>query len=221
LFIDSAQKLGIATLTLPRLTFGTHFADFNNDGKQDLILVNGHIEPSIQKVQSAVTYQQPLDIFIAQQDGKLKSLAELTGKPITDPMVGRCVAVGDIDGDKDIDAIVSVNGGSPVILRNTTGGQRSILIDLKDNTTSNLEALGAKVTLSNGTWSSSETVRARGSYLGHSPYTLHFGIPQQVGTNVHVTIRWPDGTVADQGTISIANHYQIVRNGQVQTLTSR
>jgi hypothetical protein len=220
-FVDAAQKRGVATATLPRLTFGARFADLNQDGRDDLILANGHIEPDIQKVQSAVSYRQPIDVFVAQEDGRFKSLADLTGTPLGEPVVGRCLAVGDIDGDGDLDVLVSVNGGAPLILRNTTGGERAVLIDLRDPGTGNLEALGAKVVLSGKGWTRREMVRARGSYLGHSPYTLHFGVPRNAGDEVEVKVRWPDGTVEERGTVRVGGHYRIVRRGELTTITQR
>jgi hypothetical protein len=220
-FLDAAQKRGIAAETLPRLTFGTRFADLNQDGRDDLILANGHIEPDIQKVQSAVTYRQPIDVFVAQENGRFKSLAELTGMPVGEPVVGRCLAVGDIDGDGDLDGLVTVNGGAPVILRNSTGGERAVSIELRNPKTSNLEALGAEVSLSGEGWARRETVRARGSYLGHSPYALHFGIPPSAGDKVGVKIRWPDGTVEDRGTVAVGKRFRIARGGDTTIINQR
>lgn len=214
-FLDAAQKRGIAIETMPRLTFGARFADLDNDGRDDLLLANGHIEPDIQKVQSAVSYRQPIDVFMAQDGGKYASLAKLTGTPLGEPVVGRCVAVGDIDNDGDLDGLVSVNGGAPLILRNATGGERSVLIDLRNPETGNIEALGAEVTLSGKDWTRREMVRARGSYLGHSPYTLHFGIPLQAGDSLGVQIRWPDGSVEERGTVQSGNHYRIPKHGDL------
>lgn len=214
-FLDAAQKRGVAIDTMPRLTFGARFADLDNDGRDDLMLANGHIEPDIQKVQSAVSYRQPIDVFMAQDGGKFASLAKLTGTPLGEPVVGRCMAAGDIDNDGDLDGLVSVNGGEPLILRNMTGGERSILIDLRNPETGNIEALGAKVTLSGKDWTRREMVRARGSYLGHSPYTLHFGIPRQAGDSIGVKIRWPDGSVEDRGAVQTGNHYRIPRHGDL------
>ena len=217
-FVDAAQKRGVATETLPRLTFGTRFADFNQDGRDDLILANGHIEPDIQKVQSAVPYRQPVDVFIAQDGGRFKSETVLTGAPVTEPVVGRCVAVGDIDNDGDLDAIVSVNGGAPLILRNSTGGARAVSIELRNPKTGNSEALGAEVTLAGAAWTRHETVRARGSYLGHSPYTLHFGVPASAGDTVEVSVRWPDGAIEARGAVAVGARYRIVRGGELATL---
>ncbi|MDD5034912.1 MAG: CRTAC1 family protein [Methylococcaceae bacterium] len=220
-FVDAAQKRGIATETLPRLTFGARLADLNHDGRDDLILANGHIEPDIQKVQSAVSYRQPVDVFVAQEGGRFQSLAKLTGAPVSEPVVGRCLAVGDIDGDGDLDGLVSVNGGAPLILRNTTGGARSVSIDLRHPQTGNLEALGAEVTLGGAGWTRRETVRARGSYLGHSPYTLHFGVPPRAGDKIDVKVYWPDGSVEERGTVPVGGRYRIVRGGELTTINQK
>jgi len=217
-FLDGAQKRGIAAKTLPRLTFGTRFADLNHDGRDDLILANGHIEPEIQAVQNAVSYRQPVDVFVAQAGGRFVSLDEQTGKPVSEPVVGRCLAIGDIDNDGDLDGLVSVNGGSPLILRNGTGGARAVLLDLRDPKSGNTEALGAEVTLSGSGWTRQETVRARGSYLGHSPYTLHFGIPAAAGDQVEVKVRWPDGADENKGTLKVGGHYRISRGGEPSPL---
>lgn len=217
-FVDAAQKRRVAAPTLPRLTFGARFADLNNDGRDDLILANGHIEPEIQRIQTAVTYRQPVDIFVAQEGGKFASLAELTGTPLGEPVVGRCLTVGDIDDDGDLDALVSVNGGPPLILRNATGGERSILIDLRDPGTANLAALGAQVTLSGEGWTRGEGVRARGSYLGHSPYTLHFGVPRTAGDQVKLKVRWPDGIEEERGLVPVGGHYRVERGGELTAM---
>lgn len=218
-FIDAAQKRGVAIKTMSRLTFGTRFADLNHDGLDDLILVNGHIEPDIQKVQNAVAYKEPIDVFIAQTNGRLVSLEDLTGKPVSQPIVGRCLAMGDIDNDGDLDGLVAVNGGNPLILRNTTGRAQSLLMDIYDaKSPGNRQALGATVTLNGKNWSRREMVRARGSYLGHSPYTLHFGIPPTAGTDITVTVQWTDGTIETMGTAQVGNHYRIMRAGQLTTI---
>lgn len=217
-FLDAAQKRGVATTTLPRLTFGIRFADLDHDGRDDLILANGHIEPEIQKVQNAVTYRQPIDVFLAQDGGRFASLSDLTGTQVSEPVVGRCVAVGDMDGDGDLDGLVSVNGGAPIVLRNATGGERAILIDLRDPRSGNTQALGAQVSLSGEGWSRRETVRARGSYLGHSPYVLHFGVPRAAGDLVKVQVRWPDGTVEERTAVPVGGRYRIERGGELSTL---
>lgn len=217
-FVDAAQKRGVAAKTLSRLTFGTRFADLNQDGRDDLILANGHIEPDIQKVQNAVPYRQPIDVFVAQEGGRYAGLADLTGQPLGEPVVGRCLAVGDIDNDGDLDGLVSVNGGAPVILRNGTGGARAVLLDLRDPKSGNTEALGAKVTVSGAGWSREEMVRARGSYLGHSPYTLHFGIPSQAGDKVSVNVLWPDGTAEEREAVQVGGHYRMTKGGELAAL---
>ena len=142
-------------------------------------------------------------------------MAEQTGAPVSEPVLGRCLAVADIDADGDLDGLVTVNGGAPLILRNQTGGERSVQLDLSDPKTANLEALGAEVELSGAGWSRREMIRARGSYSGHSPYTLHFGVPRAAGDNLRVKVRWPDGTIEERDGVSVGGRYHMIHNGEL------
>jgi len=206
-FIDSAQARGLALHTQAVLTFGLRFADFDADGRQDLLLANGHIEPEIGEVQSAVSYRQPLEFYRQDADGRY-----LNPQIIGDPIVGRCIAVGDIDGDIDQDAVVTENGGPPVLLINQTGSERQVLIDLSDPDSPNRDAVGATATLSAGSWSQSDLVRARGSYLGHSPYSIHAAIPEEVADSpVTLAVRWPDGKEETFENLALGQHHIITR----------
>ncbi len=63
LFVDRAPVAGLAGPTLPALTFGLAFLDYDLDGRDDLVLANGHIEPTIREVQQEVTWAQPPLLF--------------------------------------------------------------------------------------------------------------------------------------------------------------
>src|SRR5208283_2928833 len=62
-FTDGSPRRGLASATLADLTFGTRFADLNNAGRPDLILINGHIEPDIAKVQATTAYAETPRLF--------------------------------------------------------------------------------------------------------------------------------------------------------------
>lgn len=203
-FAEGAQKRGLGVATRPVLTFGLRFGDFNADGKADLVLGNGHIEPEIGEVQSAVSYAQPLQLYLGGEDGRYAD-------PVTlgDPMVARCVAVGDLDGDIDQDVIVTVNGGTPVVLENMTGAARQILVDLEHPNSPNRDGIGATVAFSAGEWSKTDMVRPRGSYLGHSPYTLHAAAPKEEAGPATVRITWPDGLTQTVSELAFGQRHRI------------
>ena len=208
-FVDAAQSRGLALHTQSVLTFGLRFADFDADGRQDLLLANGHIEPEITEVQSAVSYRQPIELYRLSEEGRYHDPLV-----IGDPIVGRCIAVGDIDGDIDQDAVITENGGAPVLLINETGSARQILVDLDDPDTPNREAIGASITLVAGDWSQTERIRARGSYLGHSPYSVHFAVPEAVAQGaVRLTVLWPDGSSQEIADVALGQRHFITHSG--------
>src|SRR5260370_37048497 len=45
------------------LKFGTFFFDYDNDGRLDLLICNGHLEPEVSSVQAGQTYEQPAQLF--------------------------------------------------------------------------------------------------------------------------------------------------------------
>ncbi len=188
------------------LTFGLRFADFDADGFQDLLLANGHIEPEINEVQNAVTYRQLLELYLGGEEGRYRDPQQ-----IGEPIVGRCVAVGDIDGDVDLDAIVTSNGEAPIVLVNQTGSERQLSVDLEDAASMNRQALGATLTLRAGEWARTEMVWTRGSYLGHSPYTVHFAVPEGVDAPFSLEVVWPDGTVQEPVDLEPGRRHMIVR----------
>ena len=190
-FLDVAGKSRLVQPTLPTLTFGLRFFDYDLDGYQDLILANGHIEPEINSVQRDIEYMQKPQLFWNDGTGQLIDVSEQSGGPFSQPFVGRGLAVGDIDADGDIDVLFTTNGGSARLLRNDgpTGG--SVVLHLR-GAGNNLDALGTVVTAIVGSEQRKRMVRTGSSYLSHSAPILTFGLGRQeeIGS---LEILWPDG----------------------------
>ena len=112
-FLDGAGKSRLVQPTLPTLTFGLRFFDYDLDGRQDLILANGHIEPEINAVQREIAYAQPPQLFWNDGRGRLLDASARAGPALAEPLVGRGLAVGDVEGDGDPDVLITTNGGNP------------------------------------------------------------------------------------------------------------
>ena len=208
-FVDAAGRARLMQATLRPLTFGLRFFDWDLDGYQDLILANGHIEPEINAVQKEIEYQQAPQLFWNAGDGRMVEVSEQTGGPFLKPVVARGLAVGDIDGDGDLDVLLTTNGGPAYLLRNEGPTGRAVALDLTGKAP-NRDAIGAKVTAQVGEQAQVFMVRTGSSYLSHSPTTLTVGLGAAERID-RLEIRWPDGTVEALEQLAAGAHYEIAQ----------
>jgi hypothetical protein len=122
-FVDEAAQTGIGVPPLMTLAFGTLFGDLDNDGWLDVAIVNGHIEPDIARVHPGQSYAQPLQFFRNVGSGRFQLIKGSKGGVFDTPLVGRGLAAADIDGDGDLNLIVTQNGRKAILLRNNTPPQ--------------------------------------------------------------------------------------------------
>lgn len=195
-FSDEAVAAGFGPLTRLDLTFGTLFMDYDLDGRLDLICANGHLEQDIHLVQESESYRQPAKVFWnagpEQAEEFVAVGADLVGTDILTPMVGRGLAYADIDGDGDLDILVTQIDGPPMLLRNDLPPPRRFLrVTLRD-LQGNRDAYGAVVEVETNRGTLSRDVMPTRSYLAQVELPLTFGIAE--GTLIRgVRIRWPDG----------------------------
>jgi enediyne biosynthesis protein E4 len=191
-FADDAIPSGVGTPSLLPLKFGVRWGDFDGDGRDDLAVANGHVEPTIQKVQASVTYEQSPMLFHATGDGKLSPLSADEAGALGQPMVGRGLAVGDLDGDGSLDLVLTANGGAPRILLNrSASGSRTVRIRLAGEG-GNRDAVGAVVSAKAGDVAQRRVVAAGDSYLSTSVKELTFGLGAAKQIEA-IEVIWPDG----------------------------
>jgi len=195
LFVNRADVSRVAEATLDPLTFSVRFVDADLDGRPDLFLVNGHIEPTIQSVHADIPYEQPL-ILLRGVPGKrfvrFENVSGQVGDDFVRPIVGRGLALADVDGDGDVDACVTTNGGAPVLLRCDLegAGSRSLRVRVHGKPPAT-DALGARVEVVTGDRTQVQWVKTGSGYLSQSELTLTFGLGDAGGAE-RVTVRWPD-----------------------------
>ncbi len=206
-FIDGAGKGRLVQPTLPSLTFGLRFFDYDLDGYQDLVLANGHIEPEINTVQREITYQQVPQLFWNDGEGQFREVSQQTGGLFTQPIVGRGLAVGDIDGDGDPDLLLTTNGGPAHLLRNDGPSGQAIAVQLR-GASPNRDAIGAQVTAEAGDLRQQQLVRTGSSYLSHSSTVLCFGLGNRPQVD-RLSIRWPDGKTEEVAGLKAGAEYWI------------
>ena len=193
-FSDQANLNGLGAPTQPPMKFGLFFFDYDLDGRMDLLSTNGHLESDIRRVQASQTYPQSAQLF--WNTGKPgRSLfipvgPAAAGPDLFRPIVGRGSAYADIDGDGDLDVVLTANGGPARLLRNDGGGvNHSIRLKLK-GTTSNRDGIGARVVVkANGQEQHRQLFPAMG-YLSSVELPLTFGLGSASKAD-SIFIVWP------------------------------
>ena len=194
-FRSEAQRVGIAGPTFLPLAFGLVFLDLDLDGWIDLLVANGHIEPDIARHHASQSHAQPPQLFGGGPDGIFANLSDDVGADFRRPLVARSVVWGDLDGDGDLDLILTQNGGPPVVLRNRVQENHHhhyLRVKLRGRGP-NRDSLGARVELRAGRRTQVRAVHTGSSYLGHGELTLTFGLGT-LDRVEHLSVRWPTGT---------------------------
>jgi hypothetical protein len=213
-FSDLANLYGLGAPTQPPLKFGLFFFDYDLDGRLDLLSANGHLEPEISKVQASETYEQPIQLF--WNSGKpgrslfLQVKPENAGPDLFKPIVGRGSAYADIDGDGDLDVVVTVNNGSPRLFRNDGGNKNHwVRIALTgDGKNSNRDAIGAKVEIKFGGVTCRRQLFPSKSYLSSVELPMTFGLGKLDGVE-ELIITWPSGKVSSLKNLKADRTYRI------------
>ncbi|MFT5430603.1 MAG: hypothetical protein ACI9OJ_001279, partial [Myxococcota bacterium] len=119
----------------------------------------------------------------------------------------RATLFSDIDGDGDLDILISNVIAAPTLLRNELpSGGSWLQIRLVHPTLS--PVVGARVTLSAGGREHRRDVAGTPSYGGSSTSWIHFGLGAATEVE-NVVVRWPNGESQSLGTLAVNQRVRV------------
>ena len=193
LFVDEAPRSDVGRASLLSLSFGAFFFDYDLDGRPDLFVANGHLDPEISAVQPRVAYAEAPLLFHNEGDGKFSNALASQGGDLARPVVARGAAYGDFNLDGFPDVLVTTNNGPAYLYRNSGNGNHALRLKLVGQK-SNRDGIGALVRLHTAAGWQQQYVKSGSSYCSSSELPVTFGLGA-AGAADQVEIHWPSGQV--------------------------
>jgi enediyne biosynthesis protein E4 len=217
-FTYSSPAAGISRITMTHSGWGVRFFDFDNDGRKDLLIAQGHDLDTIQNTSPNLKYREPL--LLARNTGKeFQDVTAAAGTALQQEWVWRALAIGDLDNDGRLDAVVTANDGPLRVLHNeTTNENHWILLKLAGHK-SNRDAIGALVKIITPEGTQYATVSTASSYLSSGDKRIHFGLGKATVAQT-IEIRWPSGIVQTLKDVAADKIVQIDEPTTAATSTS-
>ena len=194
---DRAVEAGVANRSTG---WAALFLDYDNDGWDDLYVVNGAVDTYSVRFQSSVLYRGL---------GGLRFEDVSNGSGAASAEIGRGAAWSDVDGDGRVDVYKTNINAPNEMLRNTLDSMnRWVGLRLK-GTVSNPDGVGALVTVRAGNLTQVKPVLVGTGYLGSHSKVLHFGLGDRDAIDA-IEIRWPSGLVQDVPPPAVNGSYLVV-----------
>ena len=203
--VTSAAGLGLYT---KYLGWGTMFLDFDNDGWPDLLLVNGHVYPEVDKNNLGSNYEEPRILYHNLGKGTFADVSASAGPGINMHASSRGLAVGDLWNDGRISAVITNLNAAPSLLVNQVRNSNHWIAIRTVGTKSNRDGIGARILVIVGARTLVDEVRSGSSYNSSSDMRVHFGLGSATKAD-SVQIRWPSG---------LQEHFDNLPSDTIQTL---
>jgi hypothetical protein len=209
MFADHTTAIGLAAPSRNVLGFGIAFLDVNNDGRLDLLTANGHVSD----MRPILPFAMQTQLYLGRARGTLSEVTAQAGPPFQELYVGRGLAIGDLDNDGRLDAVMVSQNTPLVYFHNRTESIRGQSVTIRlQGTTSNRDGVGASVALKSAGRTVIQQRLGGGSYQSASDPRLHFGLGPSAPLE-WVDVRWPSGRVDRYHDIKAGKAY-LLREGE-------
>ena len=194
-FSEISHRAGLGNPTIPFLSWGTGFVDYDNDGWKDIFVANGHAYPEVDQNNWGTTYKQRPLLFHNRHGKDFELVPAVNNTGLADVIPARGAAFGDLFNDGKIDVVINCLDTHPVLLRNVDQNHNHwIELSLEGGAKGPKDAVGAKVFVTAGGLTQRADLMSSGSFESSNDPRFHFGLGESTSVS-RVEIRWPDGKI--------------------------
>jgi hypothetical protein len=190
-FDDATIAAGLAHNTR-WVGWGCGFFDFDNDGWKDLLLVNGHVFPEVDRLKIDIHYKDRAILYRNNRNATFTDISERAGPGILERHAARGAAFGDYDNDGSVEIVINNQNEPPTLLKAARKPAGHWAILRLEGVQSNRSGIGAQVRVTAQGHAQIDEVRSGGSYLSQNDLRLHFGLGSATKME-RVEVRWPSG----------------------------
>jgi hypothetical protein len=202
------------------VAWGCGFIDYDNDGWADIVQINGHIYPEIDKYDFGETFKNPRLVYRNLGNGHFKDVSSEMGSGISARFSSRGAAFGDYDNDGGIDVLVLNMNDLPSLLHNVGGNEQNWIKIKLVGTKCNRSAIGARVRVVTGEHAQMDEVHSGTSVMSQNDLRLHFGVAKAEAVD-SLEVRWPTTQKVERFTQVKANQILTIREGDGIVATFR
>jgi enediyne biosynthesis protein E4 len=192
-FSDSSYEAGVGKDTIPFLSWGDGFIDYDNDGWKDIFIASGHVYKQVEDHDWGTSFAQRPLLLRNMGNGKFSLVPAVQGTGLAVVVPARGAAFGDLFNDGKIDAVLNNLDSTPTLLRNVNPDQHHwIEFRLIGGPGKPRDAVGAAIFVTTGKITQRGDVLSGGSFASSNDPRVHFGLGDATSVD-SVKVRWPGG----------------------------